>query len=75
MPTPATSPTAVRAALGRVEGAYALVVMHRGEPDRLVGARMNVPLVVGLGDGETFIASDVAAILAAHAPGRVPGGG
>src|SRR3990172_4132217 len=42
---------AVRAALGRVEGAYALVVMHRGEPDRLVGARMNVPLVVGLGEG------------------------
>ncbi len=54
---------AVRAALGRVSGAYALVVMHRSEPDRLVGARMNVPLVVGLGEGEAFIASDVAAIL------------
>jgi glucosamine--fructose-6-phosphate aminotransferase (isomerizing) len=54
---------AVRAALARVEGAYSLVIMHRGEPDRLVGARQNVPLVVGLGDGETFIASDVAAIL------------
>src|SRR5690348_9344135 len=54
---------AVRAALSRVDGAYALVVMHKAEPDRLVGARMNVPLVVGLGDGETFIASDVAAIL------------
>jgi glucosamine--fructose-6-phosphate aminotransferase (isomerizing) len=54
---------AVRAALSRVDGAYALVIMHKSEPDRLVGARMNVPLVVGLGDGETFIASDVAAIL------------
>ncbi|MEO5885583.1 MAG: glutamine--fructose-6-phosphate transaminase (isomerizing) [Candidatus Limnocylindrales bacterium] len=56
--------TAVRAALGQAEGAYAIAVMHRGEGDRLVGARLNVPLVVGLGDGETFLASDVAAILA-----------
>jgi glucosamine--fructose-6-phosphate aminotransferase (isomerizing) len=55
---------AVRAALARVQGAYAVAVMHRGEQDRLVGARQNVPLVVGLGDGEAFIASDVAAILA-----------
>ena len=39
---------AVRAALQRLEGAYALVVMHKGEPSRLVGARLNVPLVVGL---------------------------
>jgi glucosamine--fructose-6-phosphate aminotransferase (isomerizing) len=55
---------AVRAALRRVEGAYAVVVMHRGEGDRLVGARQNVPLVVGVGDGENFLASDVGAILA-----------
>ena len=55
---------AVRAALRLAHGAYAIAVMHRGEPDRLVGARLNVPLVVGLGDGETFLASDVAAILA-----------
>ena len=55
---------ATRAALRRIEGAYALAVMHRREPDRLVGARQNVPLVVGVGDGETFLASDVAAILA-----------
>jgi glucosamine--fructose-6-phosphate aminotransferase (isomerizing) len=55
---------ATRAALRKVEGAYALAVMHQGENDRLVGARMNVPLVVGIGDGETFLASDVAAILA-----------
>jgi glucosamine--fructose-6-phosphate aminotransferase (isomerizing) len=55
---------AVRSALRRVEGAYAIAVMHRSEPDRLVGARMNVPLVVGLADDEGFLASDVAAILA-----------
>ncbi len=55
---------AVRSALARVEGAYAVAVMHRGEPNRLVGARQNVPLVVGIGDGEAFLASDVAAILA-----------
>ena len=55
---------AVRDALRRLEGAYAIVVMHRGEGDRLVGARKDVPLVVGLGDGESFLASDVAAILA-----------
>jgi glucosamine--fructose-6-phosphate aminotransferase (isomerizing) len=54
---------AVRAALGRLEGAYALVVMHRDEPERLVGARLNAPLIVGLGDGESFVASDVAAII------------
>src|SRR3954447_2588840 len=55
---------AVRSALRRVEGAYALVVMHKGEVSRLVGARQNVPLVVGLNGEESFIASDVAAILA-----------
>ena len=55
---------AVRHALRLLEGAYAIVVMHIGEGDRLVGARKDVPLVVGLGDGESFLASDVAAILA-----------
>jgi glucosamine--fructose-6-phosphate aminotransferase (isomerizing) len=55
---------AVRAALRRVHGAYALVVMHKGEISRLVGARQDVPLIVGLHGEESFIASDVAAILA-----------
>src|SRR6188508_3502069 len=55
---------AVRDALRKLEGAYAIVVMHIGEGDRLIGARKDVPLVVGLGDGESFVASDVAAILA-----------
>jgi glutamine---fructose-6-phosphate transaminase (isomerizing) len=55
---------AVRATLRKLEGAYALVVLHRNEIDRLVGARQDVPLVVGLNGEESFIASDVAAILA-----------
>ena len=55
---------AVRDALRKLDGAYAIVVMHIGEGDRLIGARKDVPLVVGLGDGESFLASDVAAILA-----------
>ena len=55
---------AVRIALRRLEGAYALVVMHRDEPERLVGARLNAPLIVGIGEGESFLASDAAAIVA-----------
>ena len=54
---------AVRSALNEVRGAYAIGVMHVDHPDRIVGARMNVPLIVGLGDGEGFLASDVPAIL------------
>src|SRR3990172_7039721 len=55
---------AVRAALRRLEGAYAIVVMHKAELGRLVGARQDVPLVVGLNGEGAFIASDVAGILA-----------
>ena len=55
---------AARAALRQLEGAYALAIMHRDENERLVGARKDVPLVVGIGEGESFLASDVAAILA-----------
>ena len=54
---------ATRLALGEVRGAYAIGVMHTDHPDLIVGARMNVPLIVGLGDGEGFLASDVPAIL------------
>jgi glutamine---fructose-6-phosphate transaminase (isomerizing) len=54
---------AARAALRQLEGAYALAIMHRDERDRIVGARKDVPLIVGIGDGESFLASDVAAIL------------
>src|SRR5918999_1453148 len=54
---------AVRSALADVRGAYAIGVMHMDHPERIVGARMNVPLIVGLGNGEGFLASDVPAIL------------
>jgi glutamine---fructose-6-phosphate transaminase (isomerizing) len=55
---------ATRAALRQADGAYAIAVMHRAEPGRLIGARRNVPLIVGIGEGENFLASDVAAVLA-----------
>jgi glucosamine--fructose-6-phosphate aminotransferase (isomerizing) len=54
---------AVRAALGDLQGAYAIGVIATDEPGRLVAARNGSPLVVGLGAGETYIASDVAALL------------
>lgn len=53
----------VRVALGEVEGAYAIVVMSKQNPDLLVGARKGSPLVVGIGDKEFFIASDATPII------------
>jgi glucosamine--fructose-6-phosphate aminotransferase (isomerizing) len=53
---------AVRGAARRFKGAYAIAVMHRAEPQRLVGARHGSPLVVGLGKGENFLASDAMAL-------------
>jgi glucosamine--fructose-6-phosphate aminotransferase (isomerizing) len=55
---------AMRRVCGRLEGAFTLVAVHAGEPDLVVGARRNSPLVVGVGDGENFLASDVAAFIA-----------
>ena len=54
---------AVRSAVARAEGAYALVVLSAREPSKIVAVRRVSPLVVGLGDGETFLASDIPAIL------------
>lgn len=55
--------TSTREALKQVRGSYAIAVISSQEPDTLVGARMECPLVVGLGDGEYYLASDVPAIL------------
>ena len=54
---------AVLKAVRLLKGSYALVVMHKDEPTKLVGARCDSPLVVGLGKGENFLASDVPAVL------------
>ena len=76
-PTPRSPRTSSRAALakggtlteamqhvcGRLHGAFTLVAVDAQDPDRVVAARRNSPLVVGVGDGENFLASDVAAFI------------
>jgi glucosamine--fructose-6-phosphate aminotransferase (isomerizing) len=54
---------AVRDAYAELEGHFAFVVIHRDHPDMLVGARLQCPLVVGIGEGEMFLASSIAAFL------------
>lgn len=54
---------AVRMALAKVVGAYGLVVVCRDEPDKLIAARKGSPLVVGVGEGEYFVASDATPIV------------
>jgi glucosamine--fructose-6-phosphate aminotransferase (isomerizing) len=55
---------AMRVVVRQLDGAFTLLAVHCGEPDVVVGARRNSPLVVGFGEHETFLASDVAAFLA-----------
>ena len=64
-PAGTTLTDAVRFAVGELEGAYSLVVCAIDEPDLLVGVKVSSPLVVGLGDGETLLASDIPALLTA----------
>ena len=59
----ATSPTAMQQVCRRLEGAFTLVAVDAQDPDRVVAARRNSPLVVGLGEGENFLGSDVAAFI------------
>src|ERR1700759_1959267 len=54
---------AVRAVFPRLEGHFTFVVIHRDHPNHLVGVRHQTPMVVGLGDGENFLASNLAAFL------------
>jgi glucosamine--fructose-6-phosphate aminotransferase (isomerizing) len=54
---------AVSKAYAELEGHFAFVVIHRDHPEMLVGARLQCPLVVGIGDGEMFLASSIAAFL------------
>ncbi|MFN8171450.1 MAG: glutamine--fructose-6-phosphate transaminase (isomerizing) [Candidatus Nanopelagicales bacterium] len=56
-------PEAMRRVCRRLEGAFTLLAIDRATPDLVVGARRNSPLVVGVGDGENFMASDVAAFI------------
>ncbi|MDO8535620.1 MAG: glutamine--fructose-6-phosphate transaminase (isomerizing) [Candidatus Omnitrophota bacterium] len=54
---------AVRKAVKVLHGSYAIAVIHRDEPAKLIGARCDSPLIVGVGSGENFLASDVPAVL------------
>jgi glutamine---fructose-6-phosphate transaminase (isomerizing) len=54
---------AMQRTVARLEGAFTLLVMHQDQPGVVVGARRNSPLVIGLGDGENFLGSDVAAFV------------
>ena len=53
---------AVKAVLPRLHGAFALAILFRAHPDLLIGARLGSPLVVGYGDGETYLGSDALAL-------------
>jgi len=55
---------ALQKGLGRVKGTYGIAIIHTDAPEVIVGARLGSPLVVGLGQGEHFLASDVGAIIA-----------
>lgn len=54
---------ATRAAISQLDGSYAIVVMSHREPDRLIAAKNSTPVVIGIGEDECFVASDIPALL------------
>jgi glucosamine--fructose-6-phosphate aminotransferase (isomerizing) len=66
---------AVRRAYAELEGHFAFVVIHRDHPGMLVGARLQCPMVVGLAEGESFVASNAAAFLSETRVVQFPGDG
>lgn len=54
---------AVKKGLEQIKGAYAICVMHKDEPDKIVATRKNAPLLIGVGEDENFIASDIPAFI------------
>ncbi|MBW3648687.1 MAG: glutamine--fructose-6-phosphate aminotransferase, partial [Actinobacteria bacterium] len=63
-PTAGDLAASLRSICQDLTGSYVLVVSHADEPDLIVAARRNLPLVIGLGDGENFLGSDVTAFIA-----------
>ncbi len=53
---------AVQKAIEAMRGAYAIAVIHNDEPDKIVAARLRSPLVIGIGEGKNYVASDMAAV-------------
>jgi len=66
---------AVRVVYGRLQGHFTFVVIHHDEPDKLVGVRRETPLVIGYGDGENFLASNLSAFLSETRRVSYPGHG
>jgi glucosamine--fructose-6-phosphate aminotransferase (isomerizing) len=66
---------AVRTVYAKLEGHFTFVLIHRDHPDELVGVRHQTPMVIGLGDGENFLASNLAAFLSETRRVQYPGDG
>ena len=72
-PTAGDLAACLRGVCAELEGSFVLVATHRDEPELVVAARRNLPLVIGLGDGENFVGSDVLAFIAHTREARAVG--